>query len=339
MKVSVVIPVYNAGKYLHRCIGSLLAQTIACEFIFVNDGSNDNSKSIIESYKRSDGRIVLLEQENQGVSVARNTGIKAAKGEYLGFVDADDYIENDMYLQLYSAANSFQADIVISDFYYEQGKSKNLATFGFPKETTLTPTFIAENIFPFFIKDETLNSACNKIFRREFIVQNQIDFPEKVALGEDSIFNMKAFSRCERACYLGYAGYHYQEVAGSATRNVAESDYFKRIADALRFDYRSVMPLKLDGQTYEKLKAEKFISSLLSLVHLYFNAKGIGLFQKFRLVKTMIESPETVRTIALHYDELRRPRNRYSRFLLQCIKNQDIYRLFLAVLYSKLRNR
>ncbi|MES9697320.1 glycosyltransferase [Bacillus sp. JJ927] len=103
--MSVIIPVYNAEKYITQCIESLLNQTLReCEFIFINDGSTDNSEKIIEDYKKINDRITLINQENQGVSIARNRGLDVSTGEYVGFVDADDYIEKDMYEMLYNAA-------------------------------------------------------------------------------------------------------------------------------------------------------------------------------------------------------------------------------------------
>ena len=102
IKLSVVIPVYNAEKHLKACIESLLSQTLAgLEFIFVNDGSQDNSPEIIASYQATDSRITLINQSNQGVSVARNNGIAVAQGEYIGFVDADDTIASDFFEKHY----------------------------------------------------------------------------------------------------------------------------------------------------------------------------------------------------------------------------------------------
>ena len=102
--VSVIIPVYNADKFLERCVNSLLSQTLAsCEFIFVNDGSTDASLSILQQFQQKDPRIRLVNQENKGVSDARNAGLKIANGDYIGFVDADDFIEKDYFEKLYSA--------------------------------------------------------------------------------------------------------------------------------------------------------------------------------------------------------------------------------------------
>ena len=94
-KISIIIPVYNSEKYLEECIISLLNQTLKeCEFIFINDGSTDNSYNICKEYERKDGRIVLINQENRGVSTARNIGMTRAQGDYITFVDSDDYVDN-----------------------------------------------------------------------------------------------------------------------------------------------------------------------------------------------------------------------------------------------------
>ena len=103
VKVSVIIPVYNCEKYIEECIESLINQTLQeCEFIFVNDGSKDKSEEIIKKYADKDERITLINQKNSGVSVARNVGIKKAVGEYIGFVDADDYVDSNYYEKLYN---------------------------------------------------------------------------------------------------------------------------------------------------------------------------------------------------------------------------------------------
>ena len=133
IKLSVVIPVYNAEKHLKACIESLLSQTLAgLEFIFVNDGSQDNSPQIIASYQATDSRITLINQSNQGVSVARNNGIAVAQGEYIGFVDADDTIASDFFEKHYSIAVQHQLDIVVSNFKKEQGNHVITVNLSFP---------------------------------------------------------------------------------------------------------------------------------------------------------------------------------------------------------------
>ena len=111
-KISVVVPVYNVEAYLERCLDSLINQTLSdIEIICVNDGSTDSSPEKLEEFAKKDSRIKIINQENGGLSAARNTGIEAATGEYIGFVDSDDYVDLDFYEKLYNAATSHNADI------------------------------------------------------------------------------------------------------------------------------------------------------------------------------------------------------------------------------------
>jgi glycosyltransferase involved in cell wall biosynthesis len=339
VKISVIIPVYNAEAYLTNCVGSLLRQTLAeCEFIFVNDGSTDGSREIIESFQKKDSRIKSITQENQGVSVARNNGVASATGEYLGFVDADDFVEKDMFYKLYQFAKENASDIVISNFFAEQGRSKMLVQFDFPVNRRYNKAEIRAFIFPYFIQKDLLNSACNKIFRTELIVKNGISFPEGMALGEDAIFNMRAFNRSESAYYTDYAGYHYREVSGSATRNIFENKYFSKALEAFHFNYSDLMDLDMTNQTLQKLKSIRLANSVLSLIHLYFNAPKIGLSTRFNAVREMLDNADLKRVIESYFEELSQSASQYKRFLLKSVKNKDIYRIYLATLYSRFRN-
>ena len=118
IKISIIVPVYNCAKYIKKCLDSLINQTFKnIEIILVNDGSTDNSEEIIQSY--DDNRIVYIKQKNQGPSAARNLGIDLAKGEYIGFVDSDDWIDADYYEKLYNAIaanNAIITNILTLDF-------------------------------------------------------------------------------------------------------------------------------------------------------------------------------------------------------------------------------
>ena len=112
--ISVIVPIYNAEQYIDRCLKSILKQTYSnLEVLLIDDGSSDGSSSICKQYELSDNRVHYYHQHNSGVSAARNKGLDIAKGEYIGFCDADDWIESDMYEVLYSMINSSQSDIAI----------------------------------------------------------------------------------------------------------------------------------------------------------------------------------------------------------------------------------
>ena len=118
VKVSIIVPVYNPGKFIYQCIDSLLNQTLKeCEFIFVNDGSTDNSLSILKSYQEKDTRIKIIDQTNSGSSIAKNNGIKVATGEYIGFSDSDDYFEIDALETLYNYSKNNNLEIITSNYF------------------------------------------------------------------------------------------------------------------------------------------------------------------------------------------------------------------------------
>ena len=124
-KVSVIVPVYKTEEYLEKCLDSLVNQTLEdIEIIVINDGSPDNSTSIIEKYAQKDRRIVVIHQENQGLSIARNNGVKIANGDFIGFVDSDDWVDKDFFEKLYNAAVKYDCDISAATIIRKRPKSQ-----------------------------------------------------------------------------------------------------------------------------------------------------------------------------------------------------------------------
>ena len=125
ISLSIIVPVYNVENYLIRCLDSLVNQTLKeIEIICINDGSKDNSLNILEEYAKKDSRIIILNQENAGLSAARNAGMEIAKGEYIGFVDSDDWVDLDFFEKLYIAAKNNDCDIAVADFIREHPTKK-----------------------------------------------------------------------------------------------------------------------------------------------------------------------------------------------------------------------
>ena len=127
-KISIVVPIYNVEKYVKKCIESLIKQTYKnIEIILVDDGSTDSSAEIIDEYANKDSRIIAIHQKNKGVSSARNTGLKAARGEYIGFVDPDDYVDCQMYEVMVNKLQASLADLVVcgySKIWESSGKTE-----------------------------------------------------------------------------------------------------------------------------------------------------------------------------------------------------------------------
>lgn len=181
VKVSVIIAVYNAEKYLRECLDSILNQKMQeIEIICVNDGSTDNSTLILDEYKACDSRVRVLTQRNQGAGAARNYGLREARGEYLSFLDADDFFDSEMLACAYRTARVSDADICVfkADLYVNDTEEFKPCPWAFkeqyfPKEKVFTPKEepYSENIFRMFN-----GWAWDKIFRKTFIEEHKIEF-------------------------------------------------------------------------------------------------------------------------------------------------------------------
>ncbi len=338
VKVSVIIPVYNAENYLDECIQSLLSQTLQeCEFILVNDGSTDQSRLIIERYQNKDVRIVLINQHNQGVSIARNKGVQMAVGEYIGFVDADDYIEEDMYETLYSSAKQGDCDVVISNLENEMGGHKMTIKYSFPVNKVLDKEYIQLHILPYFLKSDNLNTAGNKIYKSKLIQKHCVEFPEKVALGEDGMFNMQFMSHAATVKYIDYIGYHYREVVGSATRNISQQDYFGRALEVFNTKLPATYISQIDEGKVRYLKSIKLINNVISYTHIYFTPSKVkGFPQRYRYVKNMIGNPH-VREALSTYSCV--GQGRYEKWIVDLIKRKSTFGLYFITAYSRFRNK
>ncbi|MBY0487609.1 MAG: glycosyltransferase [Flavobacteriaceae bacterium] len=341
VKVSVIIPMYNAAAHLEQCVASLLAQTLVhCDYIFVNDGSKDESQSIIEHYQKIDPRILLINQENQGVSVARNTGLKYAKGDYIGFVDADDFIANDYFEQLYQTAVALDLDVVSCNYYFTNSGRRYASKAPFAEGVVFEKEFIEENIVAQLIGDDNLNSIWNKLYKSSLIVGNAISFPQGVALGEDGLFNLDCFSKAHRVFFTSYVGYHYQEVQGSATRALQTKNYFKRIEEDYQQDYTLFGNKYLDAEKIAFLKAKKFIKKIIALLHFYYDpVTNLAQLQKRQLRNEVVYHQTTKKILERYYNVLFLQKSKYEQIILFALKYKSTFIIDWVIAYSNFRNK
>ena len=212
-KVSIIVPIYNVSKYLDKCLNSLTHQTLDdIEIICINDGSTDNSTEILNYYANKDHRIKILNQNNQGQGVARNNGIKLATGEYLGFVDPDDWIEPNMYEIMYLLAIKNECDTVYCNYdrLYEKSNRLEIADKFDEYNINIKPDAIFNWID---LKEHVLQNipyiCVNKIIKRKLIINNNIQFSEKRILGEDRLFSISTLLQSSRCIYTNLVMYHY----------------------------------------------------------------------------------------------------------------------------------
>lgn len=205
IKVSIIIPVYKAEKNISRCIDSILKQSYEnLEVILIDDGSPDDSGKICDKYSEIDKRIKVIHKKNGGVSSARNAGLKIATGDYIGFVDADDYIEADMYSHLIDLIQKSNADLVICGYFIEY-------LTGVIKESNIIDKHLlnTEETLDFVLTNLNMGSIWNKIYKREIIYDKNVIFDESITIGEDLLFLCMAISNCNRVVYDFSPKYHY----------------------------------------------------------------------------------------------------------------------------------
>ena len=195
-KISIIIPVYNVEKHLKMCLDSVINQTYQnLEIILINDGSTDNSGKICEEYKRADSRIILIHKENEGLSMARNTGLDIASGEYISFVDSDDYISRNMVETLYNRLLETQSDMAVCSIQHVDEAGKSLCS-----NFTFDDIVLGQNEF-WKLYSSTGHTECvvawNKLYKREIL--EQLYYP-KGRIREDEFLLPYIVERCFRIC-------------------------------------------------------------------------------------------------------------------------------------------
>ncbi|MBP3302616.1 MAG: glycosyltransferase [Opitutales bacterium] len=213
-KVSVIVPVYKVEKYLPECIESVLAQTFTdFELILVDDGSPDNSGKICDDYATRDSRIRVFHKENGGVSSARNLGLDNARGEWIGFVDPDDWIEPDMYEQMYLAGTENNADFVWCDFWTESDTMIVLRSQGLE-------IVDSENMIMGFLSGRLHGSVWCKLIRAAVLRGNGLYFSTEIAYCEDLLLSIELALKAKKIAHIAHPFYHYRVREGAATSSL-----------------------------------------------------------------------------------------------------------------------
>lgn len=238
--ISIIIPVYNAEKYIETCLSSILEQTVKnSEVICVNDGSVDNSENILKLLSKQDMRIKVINTKNYGVSSARNRGLELSRGKYITFVDSDDYIDQNMYSTMISAM---------------ENENTNLAACAIQDIGKTTELRSLENIsskFDFINEGILLASVTNKIFKKSIIESHNLRFSENAHIGEDLDFAFRYLLAADRITFVNKPFYKYVKHGTNSVTDKNKritifyslknsSDYIKNNIDSSHKDYETV---------------------------------------------------------------------------------------------------
>ena len=238
IKVSVIVPVYNTSKYLDKCINSLVNQTLEdIEIIIINDGSTDDSKKKIELWEKKDKRIKLYNKENGGQASARNLGLSVATGEYIAFLDSDDYVSNEMYNLLYQEAKKDDFDIILCDYYLDYG-DKIIKNEKICSKTSLMSS-----------GDYILStpSPVNKIIKRSFLKESNFSFPEGFIY--EDLASMPVLGIYNPSIkYLNKYLYYDVQTPSSTMRNDKYKEKYEDIFRAIEYLYNNILGKGFDQE-------------------------------------------------------------------------------------------
>lgn len=272
--VSVIIPVYNVkNEILYQCVKSVLEQkAIDIEIFIIDDGSKVECAKFCDKFEKMDSRVKVVHQNNQGVSVARNEGIKKANGKWIAFVDADDWIEPDMLSVMSRYGNEKGADIVLCDCFINYSR-KQVETHFFEEEFGLDnidkDKFILHILSPRMCNDKTniidMGMPWAKVYRKSFIRERNIFFDKELRRMQDNVFNLYAFENAESMYYIHDPLYHYRKGTDSGiyryNPQIAEiyDIYFQRVSEYINFYqkkevFRSALNYKIFFSIYVILK-------------------------------------------------------------------------------------
>ena len=246
-RISVIIPIYNTQKYLKKCINSILTQSMCnFELLLIDDGSTDGSDLIAKEFASMDKRIEYIWQENQGQAVARNNGIKRARGEFISFIDSDDWIEPTMLEDMLNNLSIDDFDFVTCrlSFFKENDPLKTDIVYGSDYNLTILS---GESILWNALRGKYVtSSSVNKVFRCSFLLDNSIYFPENMK-NEDVLFIITAASKAKKVSFLNKAYYHALIREGSTTRKLT-SDILNSTVNSLVFEQKYLKDIGLYEQ-------------------------------------------------------------------------------------------
>lgn len=283
-KISIIIPIYNVEKYIHRCIESIRNQTLKdIEIILVDDESPDNCPKICDEYLSIDNRIKVIHKKNEGLGMARNSGLDIATGQYVAFVDSDDFVDIIMYEILYKYATQKNLDACYSGIqkYFDNGRTIPFKEFS-EKHHFSSPQKINWFLFIMFGKNKEQSfemSACRAIYSRKLLEKYNIRFiSERIAASEDLIFHIDFLTKAESIYVIPDYFYNYYCNTNSITTSYSEEKY-NRLIKLLQFSKEKLAHYYKEDEKYLPyyycgvLRIFKVILKFESLANLPFKLK------------------------------------------------------------------
>lgn len=290
VKVSIIVPVYNVEKYLRKCLDSLVNQTLKdIEIICINDGSTDDSLNVLQEYASGHLNVIVIDQENQGVSIARNNGINKAQGDYIGFVDPDDWVEPDMFKILYEKAVKTGVDIVECDYkmvFENSTKIKNRTLFGSLHTWKKFPIACGKIFDWKYVKTQVFNGlrcmVWNRLYKRSLIFDNNLTFPdgkcEDYPFSLDTVLSAKSIVYCPKTLYnylIRFGSLSIREDTVQENKTKEDRIYRARVLRILKKHNLTKELLGLYDKTLSSYGKNSFFENIFSCKTSILNGKNL----------------------------------------------------------------
>ena len=335
--ISVIVPVYNVKQYLKRCVNSILAQTkVNLQIILVDDGSTDGSSELCDELKKINDNIVVIHKKNGGLGFARNSGLDVATGDYVSFIDGDDYIENDYYFNLLHELNESNSDTVISG--HKKVYKDHTAIFSYSFGNITLDTDISKKIIPLMcgkglVGDKYLEmSSCMNLYSMDIIASNGLRFySERKYISEDLLFNIDYFRKSKRVFISQNSGYCYCFNQNSLTQK-----YLTDRINKQKTMTQKIIDTLINGEEWSQDCEQRILNNYLMWVR-----ACIKLEQKYYKDNGFRNSYKNIKKICnddFVIESYKRYDNKYSNFpsriVNSCVKHK-LYMVLWLIMYLK----
>jgi glycosyltransferase involved in cell wall biosynthesis len=328
-RISIIVPVYNNEQYLDTCVQSILAQTfIDFELLLVDDGSEDKSGSICDSYARLDKRVRTIHRKNGGAALARMTAFAIATGEYISFIDADDWVETDMYEKMYASVEKYGAEVVICNRKLEwpSGNTEKVQLpfiSGFYSGAEVMQKFRERFIYDTVAKKEGITGfLCDKFFKKKLLVDNKRYVNKNVHWGEDQLWSYPSVLDATSIYFCAECFYHY--------RQHNEHAYLNNISNSWTYYAQTIEQIAKDKQWIDCQLSVRALISAVMMVHEVVYHSNLVYKDKQASINKIISSEEFLKLIKKSYSKILPIKNRVI-YNLMCHKLVMLIILLMCV--------
>ncbi|WP_139906065.1 glycosyltransferase [Clostridium thermarum] len=305
--LTVIIPVHNAEKYLCQCIESVLVQTLSnIEVVAVDDGSTDDSGKILYMYALKDTRLKVIHMENLGVAEARNEGMKHIRGEYVTFVDSDDWIDTDMYEEMLKIAKKQDIDIVMCGYIREFENHSKIKNMGLEDGLIMYKEEISKYFMrqmvgpikgePYITENLDMHSVVwNKIYKTEIVKNIEFCSLKEIGSCEDLLFNLTTFSKANSIAYINKSFYHYRKVLISSVSNAYRPNLLEKRMNLIE-KIRKVIDTNISQETYYEALNNRICLGIMGMgLNIVSSGNRMGIFTKLRQVNELLSNEDIVK--------------------------------------------